>query len=191
MSARESYKPGPAADAEVKKEGEHWTLIIVRKLKHPPSQVWQALTDPVQLREWAPFDADRSLAATGPVTLTTVGLAKPVGSETRVTRAEAPKVLEYRWADNDMRWQLESMDDGTRLTLWHKIDRRYISMGAAGWHLCFDVLGRFLDGAPLGRMVGGEAMKFEWSRLNQEYAQRFGVETSAVPPISREPEHAQ
>jgi hypothetical protein len=43
-------------------------------------------------------------------------------------------------------------------------------MGAAGWHICLDGLEQFLTGEPLGRIVGGEAMKFDWSRLNSEYA---------------------
>ena len=51
--------------------------------------------------------------------------------ETKVTRADAPKVLEYR------RYSV-----GTRSLWWRhapdavdNIDRRFISMGAAGWHI--------------------------------------------------------
>jgi hypothetical protein len=63
----------------------------------------------------------------------------------------------------------------TRLTLWHNIDRRYISMGAAGWQICLDVLDHALSGTPLGCIVGSEAMKFEgWQRLNSDYAKQFG-----------------
>ena len=92
-------------------------------------------------------------------------------------RAEAPRLLEYSWGGNEMRWQLEPLGGGTRLTLWTNIDRRYIAMGAAGWHLCFDVLDQFLAGAPIGRMVGPEVMKFAgWQRLHAEYATQFGVE---------------
>jgi uncharacterized protein YndB with AHSA1/START domain len=178
MSNRDNYRPGPAAGAEVRKDGDHWTLILVRELRHPPVKVWQALTDPAQLRQWAPFDADRSLASVGPVKLATVATATPVVSETHVTRADAPKLLEYRWGDNDMRWQLEPTGAGTRLTLWHNIDRRYVSMGAAGWHICLDVLDRLLADEPLGRIVGGEAMKFEWPRLNSEYAKQFETESA-------------
>lgn len=175
MSSRDSYKPGPAAGAEVRKEGDNWTLVLVRELRHPPAKVWQALTDPAQLREWAPFDADRSLGSVGTVTLTTIGAPTPTASESRVTRADAPKLLEYKWGDNDMRWELEPQGAGTRLTLWHNIDRRYISMGAAGWHICIDVLDHLLAGDPLGRIVGSDAMKFEWPRLNTEYAKQFGT----------------
>jgi uncharacterized protein YndB with AHSA1/START domain len=162
--------------SEARKDGEKWTLVVVRELRHPPEKVWAALTDPAQLREWAPFDADRSLGAVGTVKLTTVGAPTPQVSETRVTRAEAPTLLEYKWGDNDMRWQLEPLGKGTRLTLWHNIDRRYISMGAAGWHICIDVLDHLIAGDPLGRIVGAEAMKFEWPRLNGEYAKQFGLE---------------
>jgi uncharacterized protein YndB with AHSA1/START domain len=171
MTDREQYTPGPASGAQVRKDGEKWTLILVRELRHSPEKVWQALTDPAHLREWAPFVADGSLGTVGTVKLTWVGTPTPI--ETRVTRADAPKALEY----NDTRWELEALGGGTRLTLWHNIDRRFISMGAAGWHICFDVLDRLLIGTPIGRIVAGEAMKFGWPRLNSEYAQQFGIET--------------
>jgi uncharacterized protein YndB with AHSA1/START domain len=174
VSKRDNYQPGPAAGAEVQKEGDNWTLVLVRELRHPPTKVWQALTEPEHLREWAPFDADKSLASTGTVKLSTVGAPAPQVSATVVKRAEPPKLLQYSWGDNDLRWQLEPLGKGTRLTLWHNIDRRYISWGAAGWHICFDVLDAHLAGEPIGRMVGMETMKFDgWQRLQKEYAQQF------------------
>jgi uncharacterized protein YndB with AHSA1/START domain len=178
------YTPGPASGADVRKEGEKWTLILVRELHHSPEKVWQALTDPAHLREWAPFEADGSLGTAGStVKLTTVGAPAPRVTETTVTRAEAPRVLEYSWTGNDMRWELEAFGSGTRLTLWISIDRRFISMGAAGWHICLDVLDRLLSGTPIGRMAGMETMKFGgWQRLNAEYAKQFGVETTGWPP---------
>jgi hypothetical protein len=82
-----------------------------------------------------------------------------------------------------MRWELEAFDGGTRLTLWASIGRRFISMGAAGWHICFDVLDHLLSGTPIGRIVGAEAMTFGgWQRLTAEYARQFGVETPNWPP---------
>jgi len=109
------------------------------------------------------------------VKLTTVAAPTPHVTQTTVTRADAPKALEYNWGGQDMRWELEAWGGGTRLTLWHNIDRRFISMGAAGWHICLDVLDRLLGGRAIGRKVGGEAMKFDWQRLNAEYAQQFGI----------------
>lgn len=113
MGGERTYNPGPAAGAHIDKEGDRWMLVIVRDLRHSPDLVWRALTEPGQLREWAPFDADASLA----------------------------------------------------------------TAGAAGWHLCLDVMDRALSGAPMGRTVGPDAMKLEgWHRLHAEYAQQFGVE---------------
>jgi uncharacterized protein YndB with AHSA1/START domain len=188
VTDREQYTPGPASGAHIRKDGPQtgegkWALIVVRDLHHPPALVWQALTDPAHLSQWAPFDADRNLAATGPVKLSTVGTPTPQVSETTVKRAEAPKLLEYSWGDNELRWELEPLGSGTRLTLWHNIDRRFIAMGAAGWHICFDVLDHLLSGTPIGRIVGPEAMKFPgWQRLHAEYAREFAVETPSWPP---------
>jgi uncharacterized protein YndB with AHSA1/START domain len=178
MSQRERYTPGPAAGAHVEKDGDQWTLVLVRELRHPPERVWEALTDPAQLREWAPFDADGSLAGVGAtVQLTTVSAPGPHVTATTVTRAEAPRVLEYNWGGFDMRWQLDAVSGGTRLTLWTNIDRRFMSMGAAGWHICFDVLDQLLRGTPIGRMVGMGVMQFGgWQRLNAEYAKLLGAE---------------
>jgi len=183
MTDREQYTPGAATGAQVRKGGENWTLILARELRHSPEKVWQALTDPAQLHEWAPFDADVSLGTAGStVKLTTVGAPTPHVTETTVTRADAPKVLEYKWGGNDMRWELEALDGGTRLTLWTSINRRFIAMGAAGWHICLDVLDHLLSGTPLGRTVGPEAMKFlGFQRLHAEYDKQFGVDSPGRP----------
>ena len=186
MSASEHYTPGPASGAQVQKHrgqtGEDkWTLVLVRELPHSPEKVWQALTDPAQLREWAPFVVDGSLGTAGTtVNLTWVG--RPTPLETKVTRADAPKLLEY----SDIRWVLEAFGSGTRLTLWHSIDRRFISWGAAGWHICFDVLDYLLRGTPIHRIVGADAMKFGgWQRLNVEYAKQFGIEAPGWTPNAK------
>ena len=170
MNNHEHYEPGPASGAQVRKDGDKWTLILVRELRHSPEKVWQALTDPEHLREWAPFETDGSLGAVGTVNLTWVGT--PQACETKVTRADAPRLLEY----GDIRWELEASGSGTRLTLWHSIDRRYVSWGAAGWHICFHVLDRLLSGAPIGRIAGNDAMRHGWQKLVAEYAKQFGSE---------------
>ena len=183
MTDREQYTPGLARGAQVRKDAEKWTLILTRELHHSPEKVWQALTDPAHLREWAPFDADGNLGTVGAmVKLTTVGAPTPQVSETKVARADAPSVLEYTWGGFEMRWELEATAPGTRLTLWTSIDRHFISWGAAGWHICLDVLDHLLSGTPIGRIVGSEALKFDWQRLNAEYAQQFGVKAPSWPP---------
>ena len=176
------YTPGPASGARAIKNGlqgekDKWTLIFQREVCHAPEKVWRALTDPQHLHEWAPFDADGNLGTVGAtVQLTWTGTKRV--SETTVTRADAPKVLEY----GDLRWELEAVSNGTRLTLWHSITPRFISWGAAGWHIAFDVLDRLLSGNPIDRIAGAEALKFGWQRLNAEYAKQFEVEIPNGPP---------
>ena len=184
------YTPGSAYGAQVNKDVQNskdkWTLILVRELRHSPEKVWQALTDPVHLREWAPFVVDGNLATVGAtVNLTWVG--SPAPQRTKVVQANAPELLEY----NDIRWELQAVPDGTRLTLCHKIDRRFITWGAAGWHICFDVLDRLLAGAPIARFAGVDASRFAgvdatrfdgWQRLVAEYAKQFGVEAPKWTP---------
>jgi uncharacterized protein YndB with AHSA1/START domain len=179
MTARERYMPGPANLAHIHKDGDKWTLVLVKQLRHSPQTVWSALTDPAQLREWAPFDASGNLGTAGAtVTLNTIGTPTPVISETLIRRSDPPHLLEYSWGDGDLRWELEDFAGGTRLTLWHNIDQRYISMGAAGWHICFDVLDQLLSGTPLGRIAGPATMKFTgWQRLHADYARQFTQET--------------
>jgi uncharacterized protein YndB with AHSA1/START domain len=183
MNRREPYVPGAASGADIQKDGEKWTLVLVRDLSHPPAKVWKAITDPEDLREWAPFDSNRNLGTVGAAKLTTVGAPTPLVSETQVKRADAPKLLEYNWGGFDVRWELEPLaGGGTRLTLWQNIDRRFTSLNAAGWHVCFDVLERLLADRPIGRIVGAEALKVEgWQRLLAEYSKQFGVETPDWP----------
>jgi hypothetical protein len=103
----------------------------------------------------------------------------PNSIPTKVTRVEAPKFLEL----GDMRWELAATADGTRLTLWSNIDRRFVAWGAAGWHISFDVLDRLLNGTPIGPVAGGDAMRsLGWQRLVAEYAKQFGAEPPKWPP---------
>jgi uncharacterized protein YndB with AHSA1/START domain len=180
MTDLAQYTPSPVSGAQIRKEGDKWTLILVRELRHSPEKVWEALTDPAHLREWAPFVVDGNLSTAGTVNLTWAANPKPF--EVRVTRADAPHLLEYA----DMRWELEATNEGTRLTLWHSIDRRYILWGTAGWHIALDVLDRLLAGQPIGRITGADYMKSDaWQRLVGEYAGLFGIEPPNRAPAKK------
>ncbi|RYY09889.1 MAG: DUF485 domain-containing protein [Alphaproteobacteria bacterium] len=131
MSPRNELELGPADATIASKEDAQWTLVLVRDLRHSPDKVWDALTDPAQLKEWAPFDADRNLGSVGFAQLTTVGAPEGTPSESKVERAEPPHLLEYQWgAGGTVRWELEATSNGTRLSLWASIDRRFVAMGA-------------------------------------------------------------
>ena len=171
----QGYQAGPASGATLREEDGRWTLVFVRELKHAPRKVWAALTEPANLRAWAPFDPDRNLGSTGPAQLTMAG-PEPQQFSAVVRRADEPTVLEYTWGGDVLRWQLEEIVTGTRLTLYHTLeDRSWVSKVTAGWHICIDVLERALDGRPTGRIVADDARLVGWERLNAEYSEQFGV----------------
>jgi uncharacterized protein YndB with AHSA1/START domain len=160
----------------------HWTLVFVRVLRHPPARVWDALTDPAQLREWSPFTADRNLATTGPAVVSMVDGDVSEDSDSVVTHADPPRLLEYSWGDDILRWELESEGAGTRLTLRHSIsDATYLSRVAAGWHICLVVAEYLMDGAPVGPIVGERALEYGWQELNDRYTERLQVPNTGWP----------
>src|SRR5262245_38073687 len=98
MAEQNGYEPGPADGASILKEGELWTLVLVRELRHAPEKVWRALTEPEHLRQWAPFESDRNMGQVG--TLSTSWVGAPSAQETTVTKVEPARVLEF----DDLRW---------------------------------------------------------------------------------------
>ncbi len=63
---RKDFDPGPLAPVEYTREGDRWTLVFVKDVRHPPARVWDALTRPQELEKWAPFRPDRDLSAPRP-----------------------------------------------------------------------------------------------------------------------------
>jgi len=163
-----------------------WTLVFVRLLRHPPERVWEALTDPAQMREWSPFTANRNLATTGPAIVSMIDGEVSEDSESVVTVADAPRLLEYSWGDGVLRWELAPEGDETRLTLRHTIpDETYLPKVAAGWHICLVVADYFMDGTPVGPIVGERALEYGWEELNDGYAELLDVPNTGWPQSER------
>jgi len=153
---------------------EGWTLVFVRDLRHPPAKVWNALTDPALLDQWAPFAAARNLAATGDTVLTMVDGDERTPVPATVQRAEEPALLEYNWGEDLLRWELTALDDGTRLTLRHTFAKRETAPEyAAGWNICVGRLTLLLDGEPAGVVRGREALAHGWADWRAAYEAKF------------------
>ncbi|MGH3366747.1 MAG: SRPBCC family protein [Nocardioidaceae bacterium] len=179
---RNTFEPSQPADVECQTAGELWTLVFVRNLRHSPERVWAALTEPAQLREWAPYTASRDLGSAGEATLTMIDGDVAEDLPATVTRAEHPRLLEYEWGTDLLRWELAATAYGTTLTLRHTIkDRDAAPKAAAGWHLCLDVAELLLDGQPVGPIRGSEALQFGWGRLNEAYAAKLGIPATDPP----------
>jgi uncharacterized protein YndB with AHSA1/START domain len=180
---RSRLDPGPLGDVTYEPSGEQWTLVFVRDIPHPPAKVWQALTDPAQVGEWAPYTVDRNLGSTGDVTLTMIDGETSQALQATVLRAEPPALLEYTWGTDRLRWELSPTQTGTRLMLRHTLqDQDWVPKVAAGWHICLLVAERLLDGSPVGPIRGEAAREHGWDELNEGYAAKLGIPGS--PPAS-------
>jgi uncharacterized protein YndB with AHSA1/START domain len=171
-----TFDPSPLAAVTYRQDGDRWTLVFVRALRHPPERVWATLTDPAQLREWAPFVADRDLGSVGPATLTMIDGDTQDELPATVSRAERPRLLEYSWGNDRLRWELAPDAGGTRLTLEHTVEGpEWMPKVAAGWHLCLDVAELLLDGKPIAPIRGDDALNYGWEDLHDAYGERLGV----------------
>ena len=157
------FDPGPLAHVDCQLGAEGWTLVFTRDLPRPPQRVWDVLTDPDQLRAWSPYTADRHLTSLGEANLTMLDGMTSENIHTTITRADAPRLLEYAWQLDQfgrsvLRWELEPISGGTRLTLRQTTrDADWIPKIAAGWHLCLLVAERLLQGHPIKPIIGETA----------------------------------
>jgi uncharacterized protein YndB with AHSA1/START domain len=178
---RSTYQPTPLTTVDYAADGDRWTLVFVRDLRHPPEKVWAALTEPARLAEWAPYTTDRDLGSPGDATLTMIDgeVAQPMTASVR--RAERPTLLEYTWGTDLLRWELDATGTGTRLTLRHTVaDRDFLPKAAAGWHICLDVAEHLLDGQPIGPIRGSEARDHGWDALNEAYAEKLNLPGTSI-----------
>lgn len=180
--SRATFQPSPPGAVEYHADGDRWTLVFVRRLRHPPEDVWSALTDPRQLGEWAPYTSDRDLGSVGDATLTMIDGDVAEALPASVTRAVRPRVLEYTWAGDVVCWELAADGAGTLLTLRHTLaGEDWVPKVAAGWHLCLDVAERLLDGEPVGPIRGHDARNHGWDELHDAYAEKLGITPTDLP----------
>jgi uncharacterized protein YndB with AHSA1/START domain len=175
-------EPGPPGEVSLQESDGLHTVTLVRELPHPRATVWDALTNPLHLQEWAPFLSDRNLASLGRATLTMIEGGAVEALASTVTRAEPPSVLEYTWGEDVLLWELEATPAGTRLTLRHSMkDRSFLAGVSAGWHICLVVADLFMQGRPFGPVIGMAARKHGWDGLNEAYAAKLGVPKMVLP----------
>ncbi len=165
---------GPLAEVTREVGEGTTTLVFTRLLDHAPGKIWRALTDPAEQLEWLPFVANRNLTELGAARLrmTDSDQEPPMELEGEVLESEPPRLLRHHWGDDVLTWQLDRRDDGTLLTLRHTMASAPalpLASYAAGWHICLAVADRYLDGQPIGRVVGQRAMEFGWADLDRQY----------------------
>ncbi|HEX2807816.1 MAG TPA: SRPBCC family protein [Kineosporiaceae bacterium] len=168
--------------------GDQWLLIFERRLAHPASRVWRAITEPGRLATWFPTLVDGPWTPGHSLTFRFAsGQAPDFTGE--VIQMDPPRLLEFRWGADRLRFELrpEPGAEGCLLTLTVTIDE--LGRGArdaAGWHVCLDALAEHLDAVSGGDLSGADVSGGDvppsWVAVNARYVERFGPQAATIGP---------
>jgi uncharacterized protein YndB with AHSA1/START domain len=146
--------------ARVIVEGEHATITFKRTLPHPPELVWQAITDPDELKEWLMCSAAKIDGRTGG-SVEMVSGPSQFHVRGKILTWDPPHVYEHEWKvgpvpempqgeDAVFRYELTREGHSTRLTVtYRRLTRRTASGFGPGTHVLLDRLEAQLDNQPL------------------------------------------
>jgi uncharacterized protein YndB with AHSA1/START domain len=155
-------------------DGDRWRLTFTRVLTHPPAKVWRAITEPDHLSRWFPSDIEGERRAGAKLRFPFREDEGPTLDGEMLVYDE-PHVLELRWGDEELRFELEPDGDGCRLTFINTFDEQgKATRDAAGWHVCLAYLVALLDGTE------PSAEEASWKRYEQVYRDRFPPEASTI-----------
>jgi uncharacterized protein YndB with AHSA1/START domain len=156
-----------------------YALRFERRLAHPPEKVWRAITEWQHLRAWFPaiveFDlrpgAELRFGAT-PEQQRRYGMSADQVTLGAVTQVDPPRLLEYSWGDEILRWELQADGaGGCRMVFTNIVDDRDTAVAAAaGWHAGLEVVAAQLDGRPLDWSAWDRA-----EQLSGDYTRSFGT----------------
>jgi uncharacterized protein YndB with AHSA1/START domain len=151
-------------------------LRFVRRYPHPIERVWAAITESENIRAWLPCDmiGERRAGAEimlpfGPAQVEKYGMVETVISG-RIDVWEPPRVFQWFWGGDLLRFVLSETDGGTilRFTTWLERSDPAVLVGtASGYHLCLGELRSLLD---VGRTTPLTDQDDRIGALEAEYA---------------------
>lgn len=161
-------EPGP--------EGR-WTLRFTRQLPHSPGKVWRALTEPEHLAKWFPSDIEGERAAGAKLRFVFREGEGPT-MDGEMLAFDPPSLMEMRWGDELLRFELRAEGDGSVLEFTNVFDELgKAARDAAGWHACLDLLAFDVD----GREPPWPSNE-RWKHVEGDYRERLGPEASTIGP---------
>ena len=148
-----------------------------RRLAHPPQKVWRALTEDSHLADWFPTTIEGERAAGASLHFSfRHGEGEPFDGE--MLAFDAPSLMELRWADDVLRFELSPDGSGCVLDLTVTFpEYAKAARDGAGWHVCLDRLGRVCDGTPSPWRSADR-----WREVHRSYVERFGPAASVLGP---------
>jgi uncharacterized protein YndB with AHSA1/START domain len=166
-----------SAFGTLERQGGVAVLRYRRHLAHPRPKVWRAMTEPAHLAGWFPTSIEGAMTPGAPLSFgfREVQIDPMVGE---MLAFDPPALLEMRWGDDTLRFELR--EDGERTVL--DLIVTFLEYGkaardGAGWHVCLD---------QLDHVVGGTEAPWEqperWRSVHPAYVQRLGPEASCIGP---------
>jgi uncharacterized protein YndB with AHSA1/START domain len=154
------------------------TLTLMRDYPHPIRKVWAAVSTPARIAEWMGVEwlGDEGAALHEGAHFDYRFANTDLDNRAHVLRFEPPHLLEHSWFENvpppaTVRWALEEVADGTRLTLTHFLPVfEEAPRAGAGWTILMEQLAATLD--------GGTPEALDWRALRDGYAAQFGPEAT-------------
>ena len=137
----------------VKLEGRD-AVRYERVYPHAPERVWRALIEPDSIKAWFPA-AIHGLAAAADERRTGAKLRFVFEGddgpelEGELRACEPPRLLEYTWGTDLLRFELSEASGGKHCKLVFTVsfeERSHAARDASGWHACLDNLERTLEG---------------------------------------------
>jgi uncharacterized protein YndB with AHSA1/START domain len=153
-----------------------------RRLAQPRERVWRAITEDAHLAAWFPTTMEGPRRAGAALRFSfRHGEAPPFDGA--VLAFDPPALLEIRWADDVLRFELQA--DGKGATILRLAvtfpEHGKAARDGAGWHVCLDRLAAAC--APPDDVVGEPSdPNGRWRVVHGEYVERFGPEASTIGP---------
>ena len=161
-------------DAQLEQRDGGWQLRFVRKLPHSIDKVWQAITEPEHLKAWFP---DQIIVKEWKPGAPLKFITQFGDFEGEVLTVQPPRLLEFRWGSDFLRFEVTPEAGGSVLTLVDRIDQKgKAARDAAGWDEHLERLVSHLAGEP--PKTAGDT----WREMNPRYQERFGPEASTIGP---------
>jgi uncharacterized protein YndB with AHSA1/START domain len=155
-------------------------LRFERRLAQPRERVWRALTEDAELAAWFPTTMEGPRRAGAALRFAfPQGEAAPFDGE--MLACAPPSLLELRWGDDVLRFELEPDEGSGGCTLRLRVtfpEHGKAARDAAGWHVCLERLALTLDGVE----PPPDPSEQRWRVVHRVYVERLGPEASAIGP---------
>ena len=173
-------------DATLEPNESRYVLKVERRLAQPPERVWRAVTDRELLKQWFPCDVEGDWTVGAGLRFEFLqGEGEGLSEEElrgEVLALEEPRLLEFRWGTDVLKYELTSDGDGCLFRLSHSFDDpSWGARNAAGWEMCIENLDLLLEGVGLVKFAA-KVWKTKFSRYVAKFEPTHGPQEG--PPES-------